>query len=164
MEEKEIKNETNEVETKSEEKVNTEKKEEKTENKQDNKTNSEETQKNSSENNNNGFSKKDIENGKVMGILSYIGILSLIPYFAEKENEFVKYHAKQGVNLFLIEVICSAGLSIMGMVLWLLLGLVALASFCVGIGSFALSIIGIVNVCNGETKELPIINKYKLIK
>ena len=112
----------------------------------------------------NQFSKKDIEDGKLMGILSYIGILCLIPYLTEKENEFVKYHAKQGLNLFLIEVICSAGLSIIGGMLWLLIGLVALVSSCVGLLALALSIMGIVNVCNGEAKELPIINKFKLIK
>lgn len=114
--------------------------------------------------NRNQFSKKDIEDGKLMGILSYIGILCLIPYLTEKENEFVKYHAKQGLNLFLIEVICSAGLSIIGGILWLLIGLIALVSSCVGLLSLALSIMGIVNVCNGEAKELPIINKFKLIK
>lgn len=114
--------------------------------------------------NRNQFSKKDIEDGKLMGILSYIGILCLIPYLTEKENEFVKYHAKQGLNLFLIEVICSAGLSIIGGMLWLLIGLVALVSSCVGLLALALSIMGIVNVCNGEAKELPIINKFKLIK
>ena len=114
--------------------------------------------------NRNQFSKKDIEDGKLMGILSYIGILCLIPYLTEKENEFVKYHAKQGLNLFLIEVICSAGLSIIGGMLWLLIGLIALVSSCVGLLALALSIMGIVNVCNGEAKELPIINKFKLIK
>ena len=114
--------------------------------------------------NRNQFSKKDIEDGKLMGILSYIGILCLIPYLTEKENEFVKYHAKQGLNLFLIEIICSAGLSIIGGMLWLLIGLIALVSSCVGLLALALSIMGIVNVCNGEAKELPIINKFKLIK
>lgn len=114
--------------------------------------------------NRNQFSKKDIEDGKLMGILSYIGILCLIPYLTEKENEFVKYHAKQGLNLFLIEIICSTGLSIIGGMLWLLIGLIALVSSCVGLLALALSIMGIVNVCNGEAKELPIINKFKLIK
>lgn len=110
------------------------------------------------------FSKKDIEDGKLMGVLSYIGILSLIPYFTEKNNKFVMYHAKQGVNLFLLEIICSVAISVIGPLLWLLFWLVGLVSAAVGLASLALSIIGIVNVCNGETKELPYINKFKLIK
>jgi len=114
--------------------------------------------------NNQSFDKKDIEDGKLMGVLSYIGILSLIPYFTEKQNKFVLYHAKQGVNLFLLEIICSGVISIVGPLLWILFWLVSLVSAVVGLASLALSIIGIVNVCNGETKELPYISKFKLIK
>lgn len=110
------------------------------------------------------FSKKEIEDGKLMGILSYISILSLIPYLTEKNNRFVMYHAKQGVNLFILEVICSIVLSVVGPLLWLLLGVVALVSALVSLASLALSIIGIVNVCNGVTKELPYISKYYFIK
>lgn len=51
------------------------------------------------------FSKKDIESGKGMGVLSYI--IPLIPYFAEKNNKFVKYHAVQGMNLLIIAIAYS---------------------------------------------------------
>lgn len=112
----------------------------------------------------NNFSKKEIEDGKLMGILSYVGVLSLIPYLTEKNNRFVMYHAKQGVNLFLLEIICSVVLSVVGPLMWLLLGVVALVSALVSLASLALSIIGIVNVCNGYAKELPYINKFKFIK
>jgi len=112
----------------------------------------------------NNFSKKEIEDGKLMGILSYISILSLIPYLTEKNNRFIMYHAKQGVNLFLLEVICSVVLSVIGPLLWLLLWAVGLVSALVSLASLALSIIGIVNVCNGQAKELPYINKFKFIK
>lgn len=112
----------------------------------------------------NNFSKKEIEDGKLMGILSYVGVLSLIPYLTEKNNRFVMYHAKQGVNLFLLEIICSVVLSVVGPLMWLLLGVVALVSALVSLASLALSVIGIVNVCNGVTKELPYVNKYYFIK
>jgi len=110
------------------------------------------------------FSKKEIEDGKFLAVLSYISILSLIPYFAEKKNKFVMYHAKQGINLFLLEVICSATLSIIGPILWIILWLISIVGSLVALASLALSIIGIVNVCNGEAKELPYINKFNLIK
>ena len=54
---------------------------------------------------NDGFSAKEKEDGKLMAILSYVGVLSLVPYLAEKDNKWVRYHAIQGVNLFIIEVI-----------------------------------------------------------
>ena len=47
----------------------------------------------------NEYDKKEIENGKVMAILAYLGILCLIPYFAEKDNKYVRFHAIQGLNL-----------------------------------------------------------------
>lgn len=113
---------------------------------------------------NKGFSKKEIEDGKLLGLLSYLGILSLIPYFVGKNNKFVMFHAKQGLNLFLLELICSAVLSIVGPLLWLLLWLVGLVSAVVSLASLVLSVIGIINVFNGQAKELPYVNKFKFIK
>lgn len=113
----------------------------------------------------NNFDKKDIENGKIMAIFCYIGILVLIPYFAEKNNKYVVYHAKQGLNLFLLDIIASLAVGIItGMLSFVLAFLASIVSFVAGIFFFALSIIGIINVCNGKAKELPIINKIKLIK
>ena len=109
------------------------------------------------------FTKKEVDDGKVMAILAYIGILALIPYLAEKNNKFVICHAKIGMNLFLLEVIASVALSVLGVTI-VLLPLTLLASPVIGIGSLVLSIIGIVNVCNGEAKELPVIEKFKIIK
>ena len=99
------------------------------------------------------FDKKDIESGKVMAILCYIGILVLIPYFAEKNNKYVVYHAKQGLNLFLLDVIAAVAVSIIsGILTWRLYFLSSIISYIVGIFFFVLSIIGIVNVCNGKGK------------
>ena len=58
------------------------------------------------------FNKKDIDSGKGMAILSYIGILALIPFLAEKKNKFVIYHAKQGMNLFICEIIGSVAINL----------------------------------------------------
>ena len=40
-----------------------------------------------------------------MGILSYLGILALIPYFVKDQTPFVRAHAVRGINLLLLEVI-----------------------------------------------------------
>ena len=106
---------------------------------------------------------KDIENGKVMGILSYLGILCLIPYFAEKNNKFVVFHAKEGLNLLIISVIFTFATGVISAIP--LIGLISLLISWVGsLAILALSILGIVNVCQGKAKELPFINKIKLIK
>lgn len=110
------------------------------------------------------FDKKDIESGKVMSILAYLGILVLIPYLTEKNNKYVIYHAKQGMNLFICEIIAGVAVGFIGSLLYRLWFIVNLIDMLLGIAIFALSIIGIVNVCNGKAKELPIINKFKIIK
>lgn len=105
---------------------------------------------------NDGFSEKEKEDGKLMVILSYVGVLSLVPYLAEKDNKWVRYHAIQGVNLFIIEVILY------------IIRVIPILGWIVGwlgsIVTLVISIIGIVNVCNGEAKELPIVGKIKFIK
>ena len=44
----------------------------------------------------------------VYAILSYLWILCLIPVLMKKEDEFVKFHAKQGLMLFIVEVAAGA--------------------------------------------------------
>ena len=43
----------------------------------------------------------DAEQNKVFGILAYLGILCLIPLLAAKDSRFARYHANQGLVLFL---------------------------------------------------------------
>ena len=102
------------------------------------------------------YTQDEINNGKLMAILAYLGLLFLIPLLAEKENKFVKYHLLQGINMFIwamIFVIACAFVPFVGYVLSPLFGLCW----------FALMIMGIVNVCNGEAKEIPVINKLPVI-
>jgi uncharacterized membrane protein len=93
------------------------------------------------------------DNTKLMAILSYIGPLVFIPLLVEsKKNPSVKFHVKQGLLLFIIEVILYA-ISGMLFFLWFLYPLVSIAVFI-------LSIIGILHAVNNEQKQLPIIGQY----
>jgi len=85
------------------------------------------------------YSKEEIENGKLMALLSYIGILALIPYFAEKENKYVRFHAIQGLNLLIINLVVSAASSVVAIVatvlfiipiIWWNLGFLIYLVFC----------------------------------
>lgn len=109
------------------------------------------------------FSKKEIEDGKGMALLSYIGFLVLIPYLAEKKNKYVCFHALEGMNLFIYELILGGILTFVNIFIPLAF-LRSLFSTIVSLIWLALSIIGIINVCNDQAKELPIINKMKIIK
>ncbi len=126
------------------------------------------------------YDNKDIEVNKAMAILAYIGPLALIPYLVEKDSKFVRYHALQGMNLFMVEII-------FGVISYALKSLVQVSRMCelwgykyecgtmtpwwityplnfIGIFLVALSIIGIVYICQGKAKEIPLINKFRVFK
>lgn len=92
-----------------------------------------------------GNEDNDIKENKAIAILSYIGILFLIPLLAKKESKFAQFHAKQGLVIFIVEVI--------GMFLIPLFGLGAL----INLAALIFSIIGIVNTVGGKMSKLPLI-------
>jgi uncharacterized membrane protein len=126
------------------------------------------------------FNKKEMISGKGMAILSYI--IPFIPYFAEKENKYVRYHARQGMDLLLIAIIYSIVYNILTSLIkvrtscgswfgynlgnyckttpwWITLPL-GLVGLCISI----IAIIGIINAAKGKAKELPVVNKFKVFK
>ena len=88
----------------------------------------------------------------LLGILSYIGILVVIPLIIEKKDPFVKFHIKQGLVVCSIEVIVWI-LEMMIWPLWIILNIVKLAAL-------VLSIIGIINVVQGKEKALPLVGQF----
>jgi uncharacterized membrane protein len=106
---------------------------------------------------------QDINANKPMGILSYIGILVLVPIFTARESRFAMFHAEQGITLCIgahiiafLSIIFGL-IPVVGWVFSLLFGLVGLALF-------VLMIIGIVNAANGQAKQIPVLGKIRLIK
>ncbi|QMV44831.1 hypothetical protein FPL14_01440 [Cohnella cholangitidis] len=97
----------------------------------------------------------DIQQNKGMAIIAYI--LFFIPLLAAKESPFAQYHAKQGLNLFLLALAVNIVLGIIPIIGWLLLPLANL-------GVLALAILGIVNAVNGQNKPLPLIGQIVIMK
>lgn len=99
-------------------------------------------------------SAKDIEENKAITFLSYLGILVLVPLLAKKESKFAQFHAKQGLILFVgWFVIAWIG----GFIPFLGWFLIVPAVSILGI---VLAIMGLINVANGEMKDLPIIGEF----
>ena len=107
-------------------------------------------------------------NHKGMAILSYLGILVLIPLLAgDKQSEFIKFHVNQGLVLFIISMVVEIldgnwiyRLNFMlniGTVIGILFDLVDLAVV-------VLAVMGIISACKGEKKKLPVIGDIQLIK
>lgn len=102
------------------------------------------------------FDPQDIQNNKVMALLAYLGFLFLIPLLAAPNSRFARYHANQGLVLFILEAISSA-ISFIPFVGWIIGGIL-------GIFGLVLTIIGIVNAANGQAKQLPIIGGITILK
>ena len=57
------------------------------------------------------------DNRNLWIVLSYLGLLALIPLLVEKEDSEVQWHAKHGLVLTGVEFIIFIGLSVIGMVI-----------------------------------------------
>jgi uncharacterized membrane protein len=88
----------------------------------------------------------------LMAVLAYIGPLVLVSYFTSREDSFVKFHIKQGLVLFTIEV----ALWVLSGIIWMLWPIVQI----IHIAIIILAIIGIVNAVKGREKELPLVGKF----
>lgn len=113
------------------------------------------------------FDKDDVEKNKVMGILSYLGILVLIPILAAKDSPYARFHANQGLILCIAAILYSVAYSVLSAIIlaisWRLYFIVSILGF-LGIIFLVLCIIGIINAANGSAKELPFIGKYRVLK
>lgn len=92
---------------------------------------------------------KKTGNATLMAVLSYIGILVLIPLLTEaKKDPFVKFHVKQGLVLLIADVIAGV------------IAVVPLVGWAAGIFVFVLFILGIVNTIGGKQTPLPLIGQF----
>lgn len=99
---------------------------------------------------------------KLMGVLSYIPVLCLVPIIMGGSS-FIKFHANQGLVLFIFELIFSVligifvKLPLLGVIFGIVGGLVDLICLI-------LAIMGIVSAVNSETKELPVLGMIHILK
>lgn len=90
-----------------------------------------------------------------MAILAYF--LFFLPLLTAKDSKYAMFHANQSLILLLISVAAN----VVSMTVPAIGGIV---STVVGLGVFALWIMGIISAANGEMKPLPIIGSYTLLK
>ena len=108
------------------------------------------------------FDPNDIASNKVMGVLAYLFVLVLIPLFAAKNSPFARFHANQGLILFVAELalwVISAllgGIPVLGTIITICVNILDVALF-------VLMILGIVNVVSGKAKDLPLIGKIRIL-
>ena len=91
---------------------------------------------------------KEVQEGKIYAVLAYISILWVLPLLLKKDNKFAAFHGKQGMVIFLAEIVCVVA---------------AFTPFLGAIGTIALyllvfvSIWGIIQALAGKYTKIPII-------
>lgn len=79
---------------------------------------------------------------KIWGAISYLWVLSVVALAARKNNEFIRFHANQGLILFVISVVVMI-LPPLGMLLNIIVAIAV--------------IVGIIKALQGEKWELPLL-------
>ncbi len=99
----------------------------------------------------------------IMLILSYLGILALIPFLTEKDDREIQWHAKHGLVLAASSIVVLIGVGILNMTLIVLPG-----PNCLGCGLITLAwlvivvvhIIAMVKAINGDRLTMPVITDF----
>ncbi len=108
------------------------------------------------------YSRKDIDDNRIMGALAYLSWLVLIPLFAAKQSPFARFHTNQGLVLALAEIIVVIALAILR-ALPLIGWIFRIIRYLFEIACVVMSIIGIVNALNGRAKELPLVGSFRIL-
>ncbi len=98
----------------------------------------------------------DVEENKVIAAIGYISVLCLVPLFMAKESPYAQFHAKQGVVLFIAEVIMfflNGILAFIPVIGWLV-------AVVLNLGLLALAVMGIYQALQGVKWEMPVLGPY----
>jgi uncharacterized membrane protein len=97
----------------------------------------------------------------VMLVLSYLGILALVPLLVKKDDSEVQWHAKNGTALFVTEIVIWIGLQVVRHFMPVVIGCGMAAVSCVlWLGFLAISIIAIMKALKGERMRIPVVTDF----
>jgi uncharacterized membrane protein len=105
----------------------------------------------------------DIEQNRVYAVVGYLGILFLVPLLAAPNSRYARYHANQGIVLFIATVVATGAFYVLGHIPFL--GRVlSLAGSVAWIVSIVFMVLGIVNAASGKCQPLPLLGRFQLLK
>ncbi len=118
---------------------------------------------------------KSKENARLTAALSYI--IPIIPYFREKEDKFIKSHAIQGMNLFLLIITYSVVYNVLvsfvkvkevmlrgGIVIYVTPWWIKIPLKLIGIALVVFDILGLVYAIRGKEIKLPVVKNINFFK
>ncbi len=125
------------------------------------------------------FDPIDISNNKIYAVLSYLGLLVLVPIIAAPKSKFARFHANQGLVLFIIEIAYGIARGIILAVLKTAFGIssifanpilsviysvISTVTGLISVVFLIFAVIGIIFAASDQAKELPIISKFNILK
>lgn len=81
----------------------------------------------------------------IMAALSYISFISIIMYVLKKDDDYVVFHAKQGMVIFAFSLVGTITVPLFGL------------GFLISMGCFVLLVIGAVKAYQGQRYKFPVI-------
>ncbi len=90
-----------------------------------------------------GAGDKSGQGSKILASLSYLSFLFILPRIFAPEDRFAKFHARQGMKLFILGILADIAGSIIGL------------GWIVSLARFYLIYKGMTNALNGSTEPLP---------
>lgn len=118
------------------------------------------------------FSAQDKEYNKIFALLSYIPFICLYPILVtSKKSPFVRFHAGQGLALFIAELAVSAIFTVLSIlvlpipIIGVILSLpVSLLGWALELATLAATVYGVYQALTGKAAEMPIIGKFRFFK
>lgn len=90
--------------------------------------------------------------GRLLAMMSYLGVLSLVPLLISRRGSYIQFHARQGVVLWIWEMVA---------LYTLLLPVMGTFFFQVSIiACLMLSVTGLVSVLLGRAWPLPLLGRF----
>lgn len=93
--------------------------------------------------------------GRLLAMLSYVGILSIVPLVISGNNSYIQFHARQGIVLWLWELlaICTLLFPVAGTFFFQLSVIICTL----------LSVVGMVSALLGRAWQLPVVSRIATI-
>lgn len=113
------------------------------------------------------FDPKDIADNKVLAAIGYLGFLFLVPLLAAPNSKYARFHANQGLVLFIFMAAYAIIVSILSFILGFIpvIGwIIRMVLWLLYLVFVALMVLGIVNAATGKAKQLPVIGSITILK
>jgi uncharacterized membrane protein len=95
----------------------------------------------------------------LMIVLSYLGLLALIPYLTKKEDPEIHWHAKNGIGLLLLDIVLSIIFWLVDMAISTMIGCSFLGCI-LPIALLILHVYCIIQAVGGKRPNIPVVTDF----